>query len=232
MKVCGIKTRLFKQNDNLFDFLIRALPKVSAQSVIVITSKIVSLSENRIVDPTQRESALRKESVAMFKTKYVLLTLSRGMLMANAGIDDSNGNGKLVLLPKNSMRTAEKLRSQLTKHYKIKELGIVITDSNPVPLRAGVVGIALGYAGVKATNNYKGKPDLFGRKFKFAQANIVDSLAAAANLVMGEGAEQTPLAVITEAPVVFTNQKTKVSIPLKDDMYEPLITPVLKKRQR
>ena len=93
-----------------------------------------------------------------------------------------------------------------------------------MPLRAGVVGVALGYAGFKGLRDYRGKKDISGRKLKFTQTDVADSLATAAVLAMGEGSERQPLAVITNAPVVFTDRvnKKELLIPLKDDMYAPL----------
>jgi len=196
----------------------------------VVTSKIVALSEGRVADGKDKEKLIRQESTHALKTKRVWLTIKDGMLIANAGIDDSNGNGKLVLLPKDSFKSANKIRSSLLQNYKIRKLGVIISDSVVMPLRAGVVGIALGYAGFKGVRDYRGKKDLFGRKFKFSQTNVADSLATAAALVMGEGAECKPLAVISDAPVIFsiTTDKKEIQIPTKDDMYKPLLS-VLKK---
>jgi len=85
--------------------------------------------------------------------------------------------------------------------------------------------VALGYAGFKGLRNYIGKPDIFGRKFKYSRTNVADSLATAAALCMGEGVEQQPLAIITEAPVDFCEwvNVNEGRITLKDDMYWPLL---------
>ena len=77
-----------------------------------------------------------------------------------------------------------------------------------MPLRAGVTGVALGYAGFRGVRDYRGKKDLFGKKSRFTKSNIADALAAAAVLLMGEGDEQTPLVIIKKAPVIF-NPKVK-----------------------
>lgn len=96
-------------------------------------------------------------------------------------------------------------------------------------MRAGVTGIALGYAGFRGVRDYRGKKDLFGRKLKVTMTDVADSLATAATLVMGEGAERQPLAIIEDAPVEFvdgfdrlTARKKEVQIAAKDDMYAPL----------
>lgn len=216
-----VKTRIFKEGENLVAFVLKFIPRVKNGSVLVVSSKIVSLAEGRTADPKDRERLIKKESTQAVKTKKVWLTEKDGILMANAGIDESNGNGKIILLPKDSYKSAAKLRVALQKQYKIKHLGVVIADSTVMPRRKGVVGVALGYAGLKGIRDYKGKKDLFGRKFKFASANIADSLATAAMLTMGEGSERQPLAVIEDAPVVFVNsvQKAEMRVSEKKDMF-------------
>ena len=94
------------------------------------------------------------------------------------------------------------------------------------PLRVGTVGVALSYSGFKGVKNLIGKKDLFGRPLKMTRMNLADALAVSAVLLMGEGAECCPLAVIQKAPVIWT-QKTdceEIQIPLKDDLYYPLFS--------
>lgn len=105
--------------------------------------------------------------------------------MASAGIDESNANGKLVLLPKDSFKTARFLRDKLRQKYGVRHLGVLITDSRTTPLRAGVTGVALGYAGFRGVKDYRGTPDIFGRKFKFSRTDVADSLATAAVFAIG-----------------------------------------------
>ena len=164
------------------------------------------------------------------RTKYVWLTIKDGMVMASSGIDESNANGKLILLPKNSFKTANYLRTQLRKKFKIKNLGVLITDSRVMPLRAGVTGVALGYAGFKGLKSYIGTPDMFGKKFIFSTTNTADCLATAAVLTMGEGREQQPLAMITDTLIEFcekTNPK-ELLIDIKNDMYLPIFKKIPK----
>lgn len=118
--------------------------------------------------------------------------------------------------------------------YRVRKLGVIVADSCQLPMRAGVIGMALGYAGFKSVRDYRGTRDLFGRKFKFSQTNIADSLATAATLMMGEGAERQPLAVIANAPAEFTNRvaKGELAVDPKTDMYAPLLTKLFRKRKR
>ena len=241
MNIQPIRTRVFTESEDLVQFIVQHVPVLKNGSVLAVTSKIVALAEGSVVRATSsraKEAIIRAESEWQRQAKHGKLTLKDGLLMWNAGVDESNAKGNIVLLPKDSFKVAEQLRRKLTKLYKVKLMGVVITDSRVMPLRAGVVGIALGYAGFKGLRDYRGKADIFGRKLKFTQTDIADSLATAAVLVMGEGKEQRPLCVIEDAPVEFSakvNRKELVISP-KDDMYRPLFakrpkTTVRKKRR-
>lgn len=230
MKIIPIKTRIFRENEDLLRFIFKYVKKLAENSILVVTSKIVALGEGRtvVIDNTIsrdkfREKIIKAESEFMLRTKYAWLTIKDGMVMASAGIDESNANGKIVLLPKNSFRTANQIRRELRKKFKIKNLGVLITDSRLFPLRAGIVGVALGYAGFKGIRDYRGTPDIFGRTLKISRTDVADSLATAAVLSMGEGRERQPLSLITDAPIVFTtrvNQKELLIDP-RADIYRP-----------
>ncbi len=100
-----------------------------------------------------------------------------------------------------------------------------------MPLRAGIVGVALGYAGFKGILDYRGTKDMFGRIMKVSRTDIADSLATSAVLCMGEGREQQPLALILGAPIIFTKKinKKELMINPKEDLYLPLFGSILKK---
>ncbi len=229
MKVAPIRTRVFKENEDLVRFITAHVPALRDRAVLVVTSKIAALADGRVVvakHVKEKERIIRAESAWVLKTKYVWLTEKDGMILANAGVDESNADGKLILLPKDSLKLAEVLHKKLRAHYKIRKLGVIIADSRIMPLRAGVVGIALGYAGFRGLRDYRGKKDIHGRKLKFTQTNIADSLATAAALVMGEGNECQPLAIIEGAPVEFVEKvnRNELKVALKDDMYAPFFS--------
>jgi coenzyme F420-0:L-glutamate ligase len=239
MQIKPIKTRVFNENEKILPFILKYIKKIPKknleQSVLVITSKIVSLAEGRTVEyknEKQKITLIKKESSFALKTKLTWLTIKDGMVMAAAGIDESNAKNKLILLPKDSFKSAEFIRKELQKKFKVKNLGVLITDSRIFPLRAGIVGVALGYAGFKGIRNYIGEKDIFGRKLKMSRTDIADSLATAAVLCMGEGKEQQPIALITDAPVEFTDKinKKELIINIKDDLYLPLFGSIFKKR--
>ncbi len=227
MKVQAIKTSVFQEREDLIKFIVKHIPRLKENSVIAVTSKIVAFSQGRTVknwDKKTKEKLIRAESQWALKTKYVWATLRDGALAATGGIDESNGGGKLVLLPHDSMKVAEAIRKKLKKVYKVNNLGIIITDSRITPLRSGVLGIALGYAGFSGLRYYRGKKDIFGRKMKRTKTNVADGLATACTLIMGEAGEQTPLAIVTQARVEFKEKipKHELKIDVRDDMFGPL----------
>ncbi len=228
MKVQPIRTRIFKEGENLADFIVAHIPKLRDGAILAVTSKIVALAEGRVVqlkNKKEKEKLIRAESEWQLKVlPEWWLTVRDGTVVVNAGLDDSNADGKTILLPKDSFKSAIELRTKLKKRYKIKQLGIVITDSRTSALREGVTGVALGYAGFKGVKDYRGDKDIFGRKLKVTQTNIADSLATVATVVMGEGNERQPLAVIENTPVKFCERvnRKELRIARKYDMYRSL----------
>ncbi|MDZ4229623.1 MAG: coenzyme F420-0:L-glutamate ligase [Candidatus Veblenbacteria bacterium] len=235
MNITPIKTRIFHEGEPLLDFLVKYLPRLKEKAVVVVTSKIVALAERRTAKFTTERAKtklIKQESDWAVRTRYCWLTLRDGAVMPSAGIDESNGQGKLILLPRDAFQSAKTLWLALRRHYKLKQLGVLITESRTMPLRAGTIALALGYAGFYGIRDYRGKRDLFGRKFEYSRVNVADSLATAAVLTMGEGNERQPLAVIQGALVVFTNRvnKRESFISLQDDMFRPLFTRLLRKQ--
>ncbi len=249
MKVTPVRTRVLKEGDDLAAFIIKHLPHLKDGSILAVASKIVALAEGRVVivrSTKEKEQLIKSESEWQSKVlPQWWLTVRDGTVVVNAGIDESNvgpvkslrehgAGGKLILLPKDSFSSASRLRNQLLKHYKIKNLGIIITDSRITPLRAGVVGVALGYAGFKGIKDYRGTKDLCGRKMEVTQTDIADSLATAATLVMGEGSECQPIAVVTLVPVQFSERvnRNELRIPTNQDMYQGLFRTNPRKRKQ
>jgi len=227
MKIREIKTNILRENENLLKFIFKYIKIIPEKSVLAVTSKIIALSEGRTIEfknKNQKIKIIKQESDFALKTKYTWLTIKDNTVMATAGIDESNANGRLILLPKDSFKSADLIRKEIIKKFNLKDFGVLITDSRLMPLRAGVVGVALGYAGFSGIKSYIGKKDIFGRKLKMSRTDVADSLATAAVLCMGEGKEQQPLAIITEAPIVFVKKikKGELIIDPKEDLYAPL----------
>ena len=218
-----------------------AFTTLPERSVVVVTSKIIALCDNRValIAGTDREALIRQQSSwyhdppADTQFRYHF-TISQNTLIPAAGIDISNGNGYYVLWPANAVASANHIRRHLTKRFGVKALGVIVTDSTISLSRWGTQGIAIGHSGFKAVNSYIGQPDLFGQTLQLSQANLAGGLAAAAVVVMGEGAEQTPLALIENPPNLefhardCTPEELKAYYvsPLQDEPFMPCFTAV------
>lgn len=227
MKLTAVRTDIFKPREDLPAFIVRHLPQVPEKSVLAVASKLFALWKGEIVpyeSVSQKEALIRRESSAALQTPLAWLTIKDGMVMTNAGIDESNADGKLLLLPENGYAAAEELRQELCAAWRIKKLGVLVTDSMILPLRAGVTAAAVAYAGFKGVKDLRGTPDIFGKKLEVTLVNAADSLASAAALCMGEGNEQSPLCVIENAPVEFADivSPSEIKYPVADDLYTPL----------
>ena len=236
MIIHPIKTKVFTENENLITFINHYVKRLKDKSVVVVTSKIVALAEGRtaIIETVEtKHNLIRQESEVVIPTRHVWLTVKDGMVMASAGIDESNANGKLIMLPKDSYKIAAKLRQQLMARHHLKHLGVLITDSRTMPLRSGITGVSLGYAGFRGIKDYRGTRDIFGRTLEITQANIPDALSALAVMLMGEGNERVPMVVARNVPGVrFTarNYYRNFVIAPKTDLYAPLLKVFQKKK--
>ena len=237
MLVTPIKTdKIRPGKQTLLQVLDKYLRQLKERSVLAITSKIVSICEGRVVKlgKANKEDLVEEEAeyfLPPYENKYnVTVTIKRNLLAAAAGIDESNAAGHYILWPKNPQDTANKVRLYLKKRFSLKRVGVIITDSRTSPLRWGTTGASISYSGFSPLYNYIGRRDLFGRKFEMQKANIVDALATSAVLTMGEGSEQTPLAVIDDVPFVRFKDKDpskrelkNLNIDIDDDLYGPLL---------
>lgn len=228
MIVKSYKTEKIVPGKNLHEVLDEYLPEISERQIVFITSKIVSLSQKTVIKNDGKITKLelsKRESDWYLPEKFmkygVRLTLTRDMLIASAGIDESNGGGYFVLWPKNPMKDAVSIWSYLRKKHNVKNLGVVITDSHGVILRRGLTGFGLSWCGFEPIKDYVGTTDIFGKILNVSKTNLVDGLAASAVLVMGEGSEQTPLAVASDLPFI----KFKNFPPSKGEINEMHITP-------
>lgn len=231
MIIRPIRTSRFTSRHVLARWITRQIPSLSESTIVAVASKIVAVSQKRIVAAGSRQKAkwIQKESVAIGRIGPCWLTLKDGHVCPNAGIDESNANGKLILWPLTPYSVAQEVRALLCQRFHRKQIGVLITDSRIFPLRVGVTGVALGYAGFRGLRDYRGKKDIYGRTLSMTQTNVADALASAAILVMGEGNEQQPLATITEAPVKFCDEvdPRELSMEPTQDLFYPLLAPYL-----
>lgn len=245
MIVQAIKTHIVTPGENIHGILDKYLPELHERDVVAVASKITGICEGRVVKITgkiDKKSLIIKESDYYIDdphmSKYnILLTVKNRSLVASSGIDESNGNGAYIFWPKDPDKTASDIWEYIRKIRRVKLVGVVITDSKTTPLRWGVTGFGVSWCGFKPLKNYANSPDIFGRPFVFEQTSILDSLAAVGAFAMGEGREQTPLAIIRDAPhVMFTNhpptqkERDELNIAFKDDIYAPLTNSSLWKK--
>ena len=230
MEITPIKTKLFKQGDDLNKFLFDSLPPLKNGDIICLSSKVAGLAEGRVFSKKDKFKLVKKESSYIKKTALCYFTVRQGLICANAGIDESNAFDKIILLPKNPYKTADILRRTLIKHYKVKDLGVILTDSFILPLRSGVINIAVAYSGFYGVENLINKKDLCHRPLKMTLVNKADALATAAGFCMGESNNQTPLCLIRGAGVKFTaiSRAKEMHYPFKKDFYYPFLKDINK----
>jgi dihydrofolate synthase / folylpolyglutamate synthase len=234
MIVKAIKTRpLIPPKDDLLSVIKESIFGLKENSIIVVTSKIVSIWQGQCIkmsDVKDKDELIKKEAELYIDRDKnlpgsVMLTIKDNLLIPTSGIDESNANGYYILWPEKPFEAAKEIYDFIKKEYKLKKFGIIITDSHTTPLRTGIMGIGLSYYGFNPLRDYRGKKDIFGREMKISQTNIVDSLAASAVYVMGEGAEQTPMAIIEEPGDIEFSEKNfdSLKINLDEDIYSPVI---------
>jgi coenzyme F420-0:L-glutamate ligase/coenzyme F420-1:gamma-L-glutamate ligase len=218
-----------KPGDDLAGLLIDAICNEglvpAAGDIIVVAQKIVSKAEGAIVDlatvepkPRARELAgvtgkdprllqvVLDESTEVLRAKRNVIIVAHrlGLVMANAGIDQSNVEADgmqepALLLPANPDRSAEGLKAKLDEQYGVS-LGVVISDSVGRAWRLGTTGLAIGAAGIPSLIDQRGETDMNGRVLMVTETAFADAVAAAAVLVMGEAAEGTPAALVRTPP--------------------------------
>lgn len=238
MIVRAIKTeKITAGSIGLTELLDKYLENLKEGSVVAITSKVAALCEGRVlpIGSIDKKELVKREAdyylpaeLSKFDFSFTIL---HNTLIPLAGIDESNGNGDYVLWPKNPQKTVNDIRRHLKSRFKLKKFGVILTDSTARPLHWGTEGVAIRYSGFKPSNNYIGTPDLFGRELKVSISNVVDALASAAVLVMGEGTEQTPIVVIEDLPFVDFQDGDPTPKELKgfylehmeDDLFAPFL---------
>ncbi len=241
MIVKAIKTRpLIPPKDDLLSVIKESLFNLKEESIIVVTSKVVSIWQGKcikITDQPNKDELIKKEADFYIDRKKVspdydvMLTIKENILIPTAGIDESNANEYYILWPEKPFQAAKEIYDFIKQEYKLKNFGVIISDSHTTPLRTGIMGIGLAYYGFCPLKDYRGQKDIFGRELKMSQTNIIDSLSAAAVYVMGEGAEQTPIAVIEDAgdiefKIIDIDKKDPLKINIDEDIYSPFLKAV------
>jgi coenzyme F420-0:L-glutamate ligase/coenzyme F420-1:gamma-L-glutamate ligase len=169
--------------------------------VVVVTSKVVSKAEGRVVEAPDREAAIDAETVRVVATKQTprgttrIVETSHGLVLAAAGVDASNTPlGTVVLLPVDPDASAARLRADLADRLGAT-VAVVVTDTLGRPWRDGLTDAAIGAAGLRVLEDHRGRTDTFGNPLEMTVTAIGDEVAAAADLVKGK-LSGVPVAVV------------------------------------
>lgn len=145
-------------------------------------------------DPRFAQVVLEESTDIVMSEPFLLTETRFGHVGVNAGIDRSNtGDAELLLLPKRPSETAERIRDGLDA-----DVAVVVTDTSGRPFRHGQTGVAIGWAGIPASRDWRGETDRDGHELQVTVEAVVDELAATANLVTGEGDAGTPIVVVRD----------------------------------
>jgi len=223
LQAFGLSLPIVKKGDDIAGLIVSAAKKqnigIGSNDIIIVTEKIVSKSEGRIISlkdikPTKKAIAIAKQAqkdprlveailreskkVLRIGKGFIIVETRHGFICANAGIDASNiaGNDETVkLLPKDPDKSAEKIRKKIEKATG-KKIGVIISDSFGRPFRFGSVGVAIGASKVRVLWDRRGEKDLFGKVLKTTRVAIGDALASLGNLVTGEAGEGIPVVIV------------------------------------
>jgi coenzyme F420-0:L-glutamate ligase/coenzyme F420-1:gamma-L-glutamate ligase len=212
---------LIKSGDNIAEIIVEVAGKnglkIEDGDIIVVAQKVFSKAEKKVimlrdVIPSKKAKEIAKitgkspkfielvlrETKNIVKTSHEILLVEdkRGLICINAGIDKSNVEGRenFALLPENPDESAKKCRVKI-KELTGKNVAVIVCDTYSRPFRRGQVNFAIGMSGIKPFRDYRGKKDLFGQILRVKNVAVVDELAAAAELLMGQGKEARPVVI-------------------------------------
>ena len=235
MEIKPIKTRkVVPPQDEIWDILDEVAKMIREGNIVAITSKIVSIHEGRTI---KEENEPDRDKLAKGEAQYwlersevpgehMMHTIACNSLVGSSGIDHSNTNGYWVMYPKDPFKSAESIHKYLSEKSSVKKFGVIITDSHCQPLRRGTVGFALSYWGFNPLRDYIGTPDIFGHNLRVTKMDVADALGTAATFVMGEGIEQTPIAIISgvEESIEFIDGAPPIAehmVKPEEDLFKP-----------
>jgi coenzyme F420-0:L-glutamate ligase / coenzyme F420-1:gamma-L-glutamate ligase len=202
--------------------------ELASGDVVVVTQKIVSKAEDRMVeldhdDPAAKVALVRQESVRVLRQRgdLVISETKHGFICANAGIDLSNvALGTAALLPEDSDRSARRIRAGLHALLAV-DVGVIISDTFGRTWRRGVTDVAIGCAGVAAVVDLRGTPDANGRDLVATEVCVADELASAAELVMGKD-RGIPAAIVRGVPKSWLRRasvQAEIVRPPEEDLF-------------
>ncbi|CAM5538680.1 coenzyme F420-0:L-glutamate ligase [Streptomyces tanashiensis] len=194
--------------DDLAKLIASVSPELADGDVLLVTSKIVSKAEGRVVAADDREEAIDAETVRVVARRGTLRIVEnrQGLVMAAAGVDASNTpSGTVLLLPEDPDASARRIRSGLREALGV-DVGVVVTDTFGRPWRSGLTDVAIGAAGVRVLDDLRGGTDAHGNPLSATVVATADELAAAGDLVKGKAAG-LPVAVVRGLPHVVAGDE-------------------------
>jgi coenzyme F420-0:L-glutamate ligase/coenzyme F420-1:gamma-L-glutamate ligase len=218
-----------RSGDDLAALIAAAAPWLTDGDVVVVTSKIVSKAEDRLVATPStmdgreaaRQAAITAETVRVVAThgRTRIVEDRRGLVLAAAGVDASNVPPDTVaLLPVDPDASARALRRALDERFGV-DVGVVITDTMGRPWRLGLVDQAIGAAGIAVVRSHVGERDGYGNPLNLTEVAEADEIAAAAELVMGK-LSGVPVAVVRGLSTVESDGGARSLIrPARDDLF-------------
>lgn len=250
MSLCFIPLQeipLVKPGDDLAGLITKSLERdgliLKDGDILVITQKIVSKAEDRLVnlntiEPSEKAQEIAQltgkdprlielilsesEEVLRIRHNLIIVQHKLGFVSANAGIDHSNVRGPwgdlddwVLLLPKNPDASAAILRGKLEAHYQCS-IGVLIIDSHGRAWRLGTVGVAIGFSGMPGLVDLRGEADLFDYRLRVTRIAAADELAAGASLLMGQAREGTPVILARGFPYALREGELKELIRPKE----------------
>ncbi|MGW0897504.1 coenzyme F420-0:L-glutamate ligase, partial [Streptomyces goshikiensis] len=211
-----------RPGDDLAALIAAAAPGLRDGDVLLVTSKIVSKAEGRIVRADSREDAIDAETVRVVARRGPLRIVEnrQGLVMAAAGVDASNTEpGTVLLLPEDPDASAAAIRAGLRAALSV-DVGVVVTDTFGRPWRTGLTDVAIGAAGVRVLDDLRGATDAHGNPLSATVVATADELAAAGDLVKGKAA-RLPVAVVRGLAHVLGEGRTAAELVRApgDDMF-------------
>ncbi len=195
--------------------------------VLVVTQKVVSKAEGRLVDvdpddPLSHKAVVEAEAVRIVRRRgdLIITETSHGFVCANSGVDLSNvERGQAALLPLDSDRSARRIRDIVRTRLGV-DVGVIVSDTFGRPWRRGLTDVAIGVAGIAAVVDLRGTADALGRIMQVTEVAVADELASAAELVMGKS-NGIPVAVVRGADVEWFRDASinEIVRPASEDLF-------------
>jgi len=231
LSVIPIKSGKKQSSFDLFDEIVSSMKKnntsISNGDVLVISSKYISTSQNRVlttsqIKPSEQAENISKKFQIKLKIAEVIIRESDkvlggipgfviasadNILAPNAGIDKSNAKkGKIILYPDEPYNIAEQLKRKFILKFQIN-IGVIVVDSRLMPARIGTTGVAIACSGIEPIKDMRAQIGLEGNPLKVTFQAVADNLATIANHKMGEGSELKPFVIIKNSNAKLTNRK-------------------------